>query len=129
MRYELQTYDGKRWRLEMIYDDQALAIADARSLMSGARRPKAVQVVESEDDGRRVFLRRQNTPETLFEIRRRLHKEADAHERDRKKELRERHLSRQAADKRRRRIRAIAVCSLIASIMVLAASARLYLLP
>ncbi|MBX6370421.1 MAG: hypothetical protein IRZ04_20825 [Rhodospirillales bacterium] len=118
MRYELQSFDGKQWRPEMVYDDKTLALADARSLMAGQRSPHAVRVLENtETESRRIFLKRRNEPETLFEVRRRKEQEAQqkAAEAERKAR-RKRYADWEQSWLRQRRMRAIVISSVVTAI-------------
>jgi hypothetical protein len=118
MRYELQSFDGRRWQIETIYDDKTLALADARTMMSGRRPPEAVRVVENDPAGgsKTVFTKKSNQPEFLHEVRRKKEKEEELKTAiAERKARRARHAAWEAGLERTRRLRLIAISSLVAA--------------
>ena len=113
MRYEVYRSDGRRWQVAGLYDDKDVALADARSIVA-RNHAEGVKVVENAADGNHViFLRRQESPESLREVRIRKDREKEEEAaRAERVALREKHLASEAARARRDRIRGMVAASL-----------------
>jgi hypothetical protein len=126
MMYELQVLRQQRWQLDTVYDDRALAIADARSVMAGKTPPPAVRVVATGEENRIVFRKKAGGFATLREIRNR-HDDPtrSEEERQRLQRLAEAEAARRHRTRRRRLVAAGLAGAAIVAIL-LGGSAWLY---
>lgn len=53
--YEIQRYSGGRWMLDSVADDKEMAVAVAKSLMSGTRGPSGVRVMSVQQNSNGEF--------------------------------------------------------------------------